>query len=201
MSKNITDYPDYTHNPFFAELPNEIFRTRKVKLPSSSGLSVFNHNSGEVSPLNYSVKTEKLMDVRSYSKMFINNLGEWGQLKQNEWKMMMFIMDRSEINEHFIHIDILQARDFFGYKQLNMCYYALAGLISKKFIARMKGQKNTYFINPKYFFKGDFAKVFEDYLTKLNFEHTAFKRIKSATKETGESPEIDEGDFMDDAVE
>lgn len=201
MSKNITDYPDFSHNPFFSELPNEIFRTRKIKLPSSAGMSVVNHDSGEVSPLKYSIKTDKLIDIRGYSKMFINNLGDWSALKQNEWKMMIFIMDRSDINEHFVHIDIIQARDFFGYKQLNMCYYALAGLIQKGFIARMKGQKNTYFINPKYFFKGDFAKVFEEYLAKLNYEHTSFKRIKDAAKSTGEEPEIDAGDFMPDAME
>lgn len=191
MTKNITDHPSFTRNPFFNDIPQNVFTVKRSKRTTNTSMAVVNTETGESTSMRFTLGQDKLYDTRTFTKVFPGNLQLLCSLKNNEMKILFFIMDRMEYGQQVVFVDMAAAKEFCGYKQLNMCYYGLAGLLEKKFIARVSGSRNTFYINPNIFFKGNFATVFEQYINDLDFSMVNLKAMRANMLETGEKIEED----------
>ena len=164
LDKKFDDFEAHDSNPFFKliEEGGYIAKQQGAKFKASDNQMV-DKNTGRISTVYVKEEKKKYVDKREFIKLPNTGFESVANLSSSELRMLMFIFHNLKVSEIEIEIQVANVMKYSGYSTRKPVYSALTGLLNKGFMAKAN-KKNTYFINPLIFYKGNIIESFFKYV-------------------------------------
>lgn len=169
--KTISDYPPNQENPFLDEMHwKEFMEDRRVsKVKTVENAEVVNTETGEAyGALFYRDVDKFTKDVRTFTIIYDKENHVFKDLSSPELNVLMYIFKAVLYNQDIVVMNYDECLKFTGYKTTAPVYNGLAGLMEKRIIAKHYGNAAIFYINPKYFFKGNSVALYVKYMADKN---------------------------------
>lgn len=165
--KGITSFPTNIENPFLDKMNWTDFMVYKDvrRRRSVENVEVVDTESGESKgPVYYTDLQKELIDSRTYTVVYDKVNAIFKDLSSPELGVLMYIFNAIYLNQDIVMMNYDDCLRFTGYKTTAPVYTGLVGLMGKGVIARHFGSAAMFFINPKYFYKGNAVNLYVKYL-------------------------------------